>query len=191
MRYFQSTIIIYIGLDPHLKSSSRRLDAIKIKNPHSKNEWINLIETNSFFNNSVSANQAIYLQVSGVVMRIENILMETLNQLFIFKQVQCHFESKKILLKGKSAISRDDIRWSQCNTKGNFSLLANTQCMRKRQRLKMQKRQFFVKMVLLLKDLVQMFLSLKNNLYILIQRVHLFYLASLEMQLYHCAEKRH
>ena len=112
------------GLDAHLNRLQEGLDAIKIKNPHSKNEWINLIEKILSFN-SVSADQAIYLQVSRGCDENRKHTHGDLKPTVYIQASTMPLRIKEELLKGKTAISRDDIRWSQCNTKAT-SLLANT-----------------------------------------------------------------
>ena len=52
-----------IGLDSHLKRLQDGLDAINIKNPHSKDEWTKLIHKVISFD-SIHLNQAVYLQIS-------------------------------------------------------------------------------------------------------------------------------
>ena len=54
---------IVIGLEPHLNRLQDGLDAINIENPHSKDEWINLINKIVKLNN-INSSQAIYLQIS-------------------------------------------------------------------------------------------------------------------------------
>ena len=52
-----------IGLDSHLNRLQDGLDAISIKNPHSKEEWTKLIHKVISFD-STHLNQAGYLQIS-------------------------------------------------------------------------------------------------------------------------------
>ena len=112
------------GLDAHLNRLQEGLDAIKIKNPHSKNEWINLIEKILSFN-CVSADQAIYLQVSRGCDEDRKHTHGDLKPTVYIQASTMPLRIKEDLLQGKIAISRDDIRWSKCNTKAT-SLLANT-----------------------------------------------------------------
>ena len=112
------------GLDPHLNRLQDGLDAINIKNPHTKDEWISLINKLISFNKD-SDNQAIYLQVSRGCDEDRNHTYGDLKPTVYIQSTGLNSRSKEILLRGGSAISRDDIRWSQCNTKAT-SLLANT-----------------------------------------------------------------
>ena len=111
------------GLDSHLNRLQDGLDAINIKNPHSKNEWINLINKLLSFDTK-NTNQAIYLQVSRGCDEDRKRTHGNLKPTVYLQSTSISPRIKDNLLKGKSAISRDDIRWSQCNTKAT-SLLAN------------------------------------------------------------------
>jgi len=111
------------GLDSHLNRLQDGLDAINIKNPHSKNEWINLINKLLSFD-TINSNQAIYLQVTRGCDEDRNHTHGNLKPTVYLQSTSISPPIKDNLLKGKSAISRDDIRWSQCNTKAT-SLLAN------------------------------------------------------------------
>ena len=52
-----------IGLDSHLNRLQDGLDAISIKNPHTNNEWKDLINKIISFDSN-NQNQAVYLQIS-------------------------------------------------------------------------------------------------------------------------------
>ncbi len=77
-------------------------------------------------------------------MMIENILMEHLKPTVYIQSSGIQPRTKESLLKGKSAISREDIRWLQCNTKAT-SLLANTMYAQEAKRIDLKK-QFFIVM---------------------------------------------
>ena len=111
------------GLDPHLNRLQDGLDSINIKNPHTKDEWISLINKLISFNKG-SDNQAIYLQVSRGCDKDRNHTHGDLKPTVYIQSTRLNSRSKEILLRGGSAIFRDDIRWSQCSTKAT-SLLAN------------------------------------------------------------------
>ncbi len=111
------------GLDSHLKRLQDGLDSINIKNPHSKNEWINLINKLLSFD-TVNTNQAIYLQVSRGCDEERKHTHGKLKPTVYIQSTSISPRTKDSLYKGNSSISRDDIRWAQCNTKAT-SLLAN------------------------------------------------------------------
>ena len=113
-----------IGLEAHLSRLQDGLDAINIKNPHSKDAWANLIKKLISFNIK-NANQAIYLQISRGCDENRKHTYSELNPTIYIQSSLIGPREKKSLLKGKSAITREDIRWLKSNTKAT-SLLANT-----------------------------------------------------------------
>jgi len=118
---FNNTII---GLDSHLNRLQDGLDAINIKNPHSKVEWKKLI--NKIISlNSINKNQAIYLQISRGSDENRKHTYDELKPTVYIQSSVIMPRDKDSLLKGKSAITREDIRWLKSNTKAT-SLLANT-----------------------------------------------------------------
>jgi D-alanine transaminase len=113
-----------IGLKPHLNRLQDGLDAINIKNPHSKDEWINLINKVVKLNNKNSS-QAIYLQISRGCDENRKHTYGKLKPTIYIQSSGIEPKDKRDLIKGKSAITREDIRWLKSNTKAT-SLLANT-----------------------------------------------------------------
>ncbi len=113
-----------IGLDSHLNRLQDGLDAINIKNPHSKDEWIKLINKVISFNTK-NKNQAIYLQISrGCDENRKHTYGELMPTIYI-QSSAIEAREKDSLQNGKSAITREDIRWLKSYTKAT-SLLANT-----------------------------------------------------------------
>jgi len=113
-----------IGLDSHLNRLQDGLDAISIKNPHSKDEWKNLIDKIISFD-PINQNQAVYLQISrGSDENRKHTYGELKPTVYIQSSV-IHPREKSTLLNGRPAITREDIRWLKSNTKAT-SLLANT-----------------------------------------------------------------
>ncbi len=113
-----------LGLEPHLNRLQDGLDAINIKNPHSKNEWIYLINKIITLNDK-NSNQAIYLQISRGCDENRKHTYGQLKPTIYIQSSGIEQRDKNDLLKGKSAITREDIRWLKSNTKAT-SLLANT-----------------------------------------------------------------
>ena len=113
-----------IGLEPHLNRLQDGLDAINIENPHSKDEWINLINKIVTLNNKNSS-QAIYLQISRGCDENRKHTYGKLKPTIYIQSSGIEPKDKRDLIKGKSAITREDIRWLKSNTKAT-SLLANT-----------------------------------------------------------------
>jgi D-alanine transaminase len=110
------------GLDSHLNRLQTGLDAINITNPHSNIEWLKLIKKVISFNKDI--NQAVYLQVSRGCDEDRKHTHNTLTPTVYIQSTGIQPRTKDSLLSGKSVISREDIRWLQCNTKAT-SLLAN------------------------------------------------------------------
>jgi len=113
-----------IGLEPHLNRLQDGLDAINIENPHSKDEWINLINKIVKLNN-INLSQAIYLQISRGCDENRKHTYGKLKPTVYIQSSGIEPKDKRDLMKGKSAITREDIRWLKSNTKAT-SLLANT-----------------------------------------------------------------
>ena len=113
-----------IGLEPHLNRLQDGLDAINIENPYSKDEWINLINKIVKLNN-INSSQAIYLQISRGCDENRKHTYGKLKPTVYIQSSGIEPKDKRDLIKGKSAITREDIRWLKSNTKAT-SLLANT-----------------------------------------------------------------
>ena len=113
-----------IGLEAHLSRLQDGLDAINIENPHSKDEWATLIKKIISLNIK-NINQAIYLQISRGCDDNRKHTYDELNPTIYIQSSLIGPREKNSLLKGKSAITREDIRWLKSNTKAT-SLLANT-----------------------------------------------------------------
>ena len=113
-----------IGLDSHLKRLQDGLDAINIKNPHSKDEWTKLIHKVISFD-SINLNQAVYLQISRGSDENRKHTYDELKPTVYIQSSAIKPRKKSMLLDGMSAITKEDIRWLKSNTKAT-SLLANT-----------------------------------------------------------------
>ena len=113
-----------IGLDSHLNRLQDGLDAISIKNPHTKNEWKDLINKIISFDSN-NRNQAIYLQISRGSDENRKHTYGELKPTVYIQSSAIYPREKNTLLNGLSAITREDIRWLKSNTKAT-SLLANT-----------------------------------------------------------------
>ena len=113
-----------IGLDSHLNRLQDGLDAISIKNPHTKNEWKDLINKIISFDSN-NRNQAVYLQISRGSDENRKHTYGELKPTVYIQSSAINPREKSTLLNGLSAITREDIRWLKSNTKAT-SLLANT-----------------------------------------------------------------
>ena len=112
-----------LRLESHLKRLQDGLDAINIANPHDKKEWTSIINKLISYHQE-NSEQAVYLQVSRGCDDNRRHTHGKLKPTVYMQSSPFKSPTKDDLLKGSSAITRDDIRWSQCNTKAT-SLLAN------------------------------------------------------------------
>jgi len=114
---------LILGLESHLKRLQDGLDAINIINPHNKKEWTAIINELISYHQE-NSKQAIYLQVSRGCDDDRKHTHGKLSPTVYMQSSPFKSPTKEDLLKGSAAITRDDIRWSQCDTKAT-SLLAN------------------------------------------------------------------
>ena len=111
------------GIDSHLNRLQKGLKSIQIQNPYSLNEWKSIIHKVIELNPS-NSNQAVYLQITRGCDQDRKHTYGDIDPTIYIQSAAFNTRSKKELLKGAEAITQDDIRWSQCNTKAT-SLLPN------------------------------------------------------------------
>lgn len=114
---------LILGLESHLKRLQEGLDTINIVNPYDKKGWISIINELISYHQE-SNKQAIYLQISRGCDDDRKHTHGKLKPTVYMQSSPFKSPTKDDLFKGSDAITRDDIRWSQCNTKAT-SLLAN------------------------------------------------------------------
>ena len=112
-----------LRLESHLKRLQDGLDAINIANPHDKKEWTSIINKLISYHQE-NSEQAVYLQISRGCDDNRRHTHGKLKPTVYMQSSPFKSPTKDDLLKGSSAITRDDIRWSQCDTKA-ISLLPN------------------------------------------------------------------
>ena len=112
-----------LRLESHLKRLQDGLDAKNIANPHDKKEWTSIINKLISYHQE-NSEQAVYLQVSRGCDDNRRHTHGKLKPTVYMQSSPFKSPTKDDLLKGSSAITRDDIRWSQCDTK-TTSLLPN------------------------------------------------------------------
>ena len=112
-----------LRLESHLKRLQDGLDAINIANPHDKKEWTSIINKLISYHQE-NSEQAVYLQISRGCDDNRRHTHGKLKPTVYMQSSPFKSPTKDNLLKGSSAITRDDIRWSQCDTKA-ISLLPN------------------------------------------------------------------
>ena len=123
MRFFPVYNGLILGFESHLKRLQEGLDSINIVNPYDKKKWTSIINELILYHQE-SIEQAIYLQVSRGCDDDRKHTHGKLKPTVYMQSSPFKSPTKSDLLKGSAAITRDDIRWSQCDTK-TTSLLAN------------------------------------------------------------------
>ena len=114
---------LILGLESHLKRLQKGLDAINIVNPYDKKGWISIINKLISYHQE-NRKQAIYLQISRGCDDDRKHTHGKLEPTVYMQSSPFKGQTKDDLLIGSDAITRDDTRWSQCDTKAT-SLLAN------------------------------------------------------------------
>ena len=114
---------LILGLESHLKRLQKGLDAINIVNPYDKKGWISIINKLISYHRE-NSKQAIYLQISRGCDDDRKHAYGKLEPTVYMQSSPFKSQTKDDLLIGSDAITRDDTRWSQCDTKAT-SLLAN------------------------------------------------------------------
>lgn len=120
-------IPVYAGkaflLERHLQRLQNSLDGVRIENPHSNEQWTQIIEDLIAKNNN--GDQSLYLQVTrGVAPRDHIFPVGVAPSVFLMSNPLLPVaESWKI--EGIKAITTADIRWMRCDIKA-ITLLANS-----------------------------------------------------------------
>lgn len=111
-----------LRFEHHMQRLQNSLDAVRIKNPLTNDEWREII--NKLIAATDSQDQYIYLHVTrGVASRDHQFPEDAQPTVFIMSNV-LHPVDRSLLEKGISAVTLDDIRWQHCNIKA-IALLPN------------------------------------------------------------------
>lgn len=111
-----------LRLKHHLQRLQDSLDAIRLENPHSNDEWETIIT--SLIEKNQGDDQYIYLQVTrGVAKRDHSFPDGNQQTVFVMSSPLLPVNSE-LLKTGVAAITLDDIRWRFCSIK-TTALLAN------------------------------------------------------------------
>lgn len=110
-------------LNKHLKRLQHSLDAIKISNPYSTDEWLDIF--NQLLSHSSEPNQSLYLQISRGADSQRKHSFEHLTPTVYAELSPLVPKTKSELGQGFSVMTQADIRWNRCDIKAT-SLLANT-----------------------------------------------------------------
>ncbi len=112
-----------LRLDEHLQRLQNSLDAIRLENPMSNDQWRELLE--KLLEENPSEDQSIYLQVTrGVAAKRNHGFPDEVTQTVFAMVSELPHVDKEELRPGVSAITLDDIRWKSCDIK-SVSLLGN------------------------------------------------------------------
>ncbi|MDH5766199.1 MAG: D-amino acid aminotransferase [Gammaproteobacteria bacterium] len=113
-----------LRLAEHLQRLQNSLDAIRLINPLTHQQWIEILE--ALLKKNQGRDQSVYLQVTrGVAQQRDHSFPdEVLPTVFVMVN-PLHAQSKDELAKGVMAITVDDNRWRACYIKAT-ALLANT-----------------------------------------------------------------
>ena len=109
-------------LEHHLQRLKNSMQAVRLRNPFTDEEWSTII--NSVVSRNNGGDQSIYLQITrGVARRDHRFPGDATPTVFVMSNL---FEAvpKEQLENGVKAITLDDIRWQYCSIK-SIALLPN------------------------------------------------------------------
>ncbi len=112
-----------LRLQEHMDRLQTNLNAIRLDNPLSIEEWNEIFA--KLLTDNPSEDQSIYLQVTrGVAAKRDHGFPEVVTQTVFIMVNKIKAVNKEELRPGISAVTLDDIRWKACNIK-SISLLGN------------------------------------------------------------------
>jgi len=112
-----------LRLQEHMDRLQTNLDAIRLANPLSQEDWNNIFQT--LLKENSNKDQSVYLQVTrGVAAKRNHGFPDQVKQTVFIMVNELQPVNKEELRPGVSAITLDDIRWKACNIK-SISLLGN------------------------------------------------------------------
>ena len=111
-----------LRFEHHMQRLQNSLDAIRISNPLSNEQWQKIID--KLISERGSEDQYVYMHVTrGVASRDHRFPDETVPTVFVMSNI-LHTVDPEILKQGVQAVTLDDIRWQYCNIKA-IALLPN------------------------------------------------------------------
>ena len=119
-------IPVYDGLALHAREHFERLqrsmDEIKLKNPHTVEEWIRA--TDDLLKHH-PGNQAVYIQVTrGAPLKRDHVIPKDLEPTVFMMANPLSSPSKEAIENGVACVTARDFRWEKCHVK-SISLLGN------------------------------------------------------------------
>ncbi len=111
-----------LRFEHHMQRLQNSLDAVRIINPLSNEQWLNII--NKLIAETGPEDQSVYLHITrGVASRDHQFPDDTKPTVFVMSNI-LHTVNPELLTKGISAVTLDDFRWQHCNIKA-IALLPN------------------------------------------------------------------
>jgi len=111
-----------LRFEHHMQRLQNSLDAVRIKNPLSNTQWLEIIE--KLISATGPQDQYIYLHITrGVASRDHRFPDETTPTVFVMSSILKPVDTE-LLTHGISAVTLDDFRWQHCNIKA-IALLPN------------------------------------------------------------------
>ena len=111
-----------LRFEHHMQRLQDSLDAVRISNPLSNQQWLEII--NKLIAATGLQDQYIYIHITrGVAYRDHRFPEDSKPTIFVMSNI-LHPVDKKYLSDGIAAITLDDIRWQYCNIKA-IALLPN------------------------------------------------------------------
>ena len=111
-----------LRFEHHMQRLQNSLDAIRINNPLSNQQWQKIID--KLISEKGSEDQYIYMHITrGVASRDHRFPDETKPTVFVMNSI-LNTVDPEILKQGVHAVTLDDIRWQYCNIKA-IALLPN------------------------------------------------------------------
>ena len=119
-------IPVYDGLALHAREHFERLqrsmDEIKLKNPHTVEEWIRVTED---LLKHHPGNQAVYIQVTrGAPLKRDHVIPKDLEPTVFMMANPLSSPSREAIENGVACVTARDFRWEKCHVK-SISLLGN------------------------------------------------------------------
>jgi D-alanine transaminase len=109
-------------MEEHLRRLQHSLDGIRLKNPHSLAEWIQLIE--QLIASQTYENQSIYMQVTRGVAPRDHAFPKGVPPTVLLMANPLYDPPREQIDNGVSAVTGTDIRWGRCDLK-TLNLLPN------------------------------------------------------------------
>lgn len=109
-------------MDHHLDRLQSSLDGILLRNPHSRDQWVELIRP--VIEQAEWLDQGIYIQVTRGPAPRDHVIPKSVQPTVFIMAMALFAPAHDVVAKGVSAVTAEDNRWQRCDLK-TTSLLAN------------------------------------------------------------------